>query len=93
MNKQEETIKNKLYEIMSSICDEQIDFDTFEEYDLIDDLYFDSIRIIELIISIEDAFNLTFDAFDFYITSFKSCKQLLCKINEKINATDSKGIL
>lgn len=59
-----------------------------DQIDLIDDLSFDSIMLIQLIVMLEDEFNMTFSDEVFsmeYLRSYKYLKNYVC--GEMINGT------
>lgn len=63
--------------IMQYVEDEYRNVELKEDTSLIDDLGFDSIMLVELMMEIEDEFNISFDEVDELVESFDTVGKLM----------------
>jgi len=83
---------NHLYDIITEISDDKL-YKISHETDLIVDLRYDSLKIIQLISEIEEAFQIEFDIDDIDIDLLRSVKTLNQIIQNRIhnkNQVDDK---
>lgn len=81
-----EIIREKLKDLVASVS-VQIDRDSIlMESNLIDDLMFDSITMMELVIEIEETFNIELSEDELVMEKFESFEKLCNLVEEKCNA-------
>lgn len=76
--------KKKLYAIIEKLM-KNVDVVLSEDMNLIDDLNFDSIQLINLIIEIEEQFGVEFNDSDLLFDHFNRISDLCSLINQLLN--------
>jgi acyl carrier protein len=77
-------IFEKLKEVLKDSIDNDVNFDTItEDTRLIEDLGLNSVGIIFVVVSIEEAFNITFS--DVGFNDFQNVKSVVDYIEKKVN--------
>lgn len=75
---------NKLYKIVLEISEQQIN-DITKNTDLITDLGYDSLKVIQLLSEIEEAFQIEFDINEIDIDKIRSMQMLKELVEKKVS--------
>lgn len=84
LNSGTEFYMNKLYKIVLEISEQQIN-DITKNTDLITDLGYDSLKVIQLLSEIEEAFQIEFDINEIDIDKIRSMQMLKELVEKKVS--------
>lgn len=77
-------MRDRLIKIIKELVEEDIDFNITSDIDLIDDVGFDSITIIQLIVSIETEFNIELEDYELMMQNIRKLNYLVELLEKKV---------
>lgn len=77
-------MRDRLIKIIKELVEDDIDFNITSDIDLIDDVGFDSITIIQLIVSIETEFNIELEDYELMMQNIRKLNYLVELLEKKV---------